>query len=170
MRSLKFYELCVLRRWSKEELHRSELFWEFGKRAEVSGTWKIYMKDCESCIVNFFFTVIFKGLQANFLRSSYFSMNLLVRAGKILLTGGWSQAEKWNKQVFQMLVMRSTISFPNDIGGKVPKICRSQMFPALSAVKKQFAGHVSEYLRKWLDWVYRCEDFTFHFTSSFVQM
>ena len=53
--------------------------------------------------------------------------------------------------------------------GKVPKICRFQMFSCPICLKKQFAGHVSEYLCKWLGWVYRCEDFTFHFTIFFVQ-
>ena len=51
--------------------------------------------------------------------------------------------------------------------GKVSKICMSRMFPAPSTVKEQFAGHVSEYLCKGLDWFYRFEDFTFHFTSFF---
>ena len=58
-----------------------------GKRAEVSGTWKFHVKDSKSCIVNFCycsFTGVFKGLWANFLTSSYFPMNHLVRASKIL--------------------------------------------------------------------------------------
>ena len=42
--------------------------------------------------------------------------------------------------------------------GKVSKICRSRMFPCSICRKKQFAGHVSEYLCRWLGWVYRCED------------
>ena len=37
-------------------------------------------------------------------------------------------------------------------------------------VKKWFVCHVSGCLCKCLDWVYRCEDFTFHFTSYFVQV
>ena len=64
----------------------------------------------------------------------------------------------WNKQAFQMLAVRSVISFPIGIGAK------SRNYVGLG--KEQFAGHVSEYLCKWLDWVYRYEDFTFHFTSS----
>ena len=54
---------------------------------EVSGTWKFYVKDSKSCIVNFWycsFTGFFKDLQAIFLPISYTLMNLLVRAGKIL--------------------------------------------------------------------------------------
>ena len=54
---------------------------------EVSGTWKFYVKDSKSCIVNFwywFFTGFLKDLQAIFLPISYTLMNLLVRAGKIL--------------------------------------------------------------------------------------
>ena len=100
------------------------MFLEFWKRAEVSGTWKFHVKDSKWCMVNFCycsFTAVFKGLGANFLPSSYFSMNRLVLAGKILLTGGWSQAKKLNKQVFQMLVLRSTISFPNGIRAKSRK-------------------------------------------------
>ena len=50
--------------------------------------------------------------------------------------------------------------------GQSPKYVGPGYSPASSAVKKQFAGHVSEYLCKWLDWVYQCENFTFHFTSS----
>ena len=104
------------------------------------------------------FTSAFKGLRANLLPSSCFSMNLLVRAGKILFKGGWRQVKKWNKQVFQILLMTSTASFPNWHLGKVSKICRSRMFPCSICRKKQFAGHISEYLCRWLGWVYRCED------------
>ena len=122
MRSIKLCDSFVLRRCSKEELLRKQLFWEFGKRAEVSGTWKFHVEDIKSCIVKFcncFFTCVFKGLRANFLPSSYFSMNLLVRAGKI--QEGGAKLKEWNKQLFQMLVMRSTISFPNGIGAQSRK-------------------------------------------------
>ena len=81
---------------------------------------------------------------------------------------GESPAAKWNKETFEIQVMRSTISSPNSIGGKVRKSCGSRMFPSPIYHKKQFCRHVSGYLCKWLDWVYQCEDFTFHFTSSFV--
>ena len=54
--------------------------------------------------------------------------------------------------------------------GKVQKTCRFRMFLCAICHKKRLAGHVSEYLCKWLGWVYQCEDFTFRFTSSFVQM
>ena len=54
--------------------------------------------------------------------------------------------------------------------GQYLKICRSWIFSCPICRKKQFAGRVSEYFCKWLDWVYRCEDFTFHFTSYFVQI
>ena len=57
-----------------------------------------------------------------------------------------------------MLAVRSVISFPIGIGAK----SQNHVGPG----KEQFAGHVSEYLCEWLDWVYRYEDFTFHFTSS----
>ena len=149
------------------------MFWEFGKRAEVSRAWKFHVKDSKSCIVNFYccsFTGVFKGLRANFLPSSYFSMNLLVRAGKILLTGGWSQAKRVKQAIIPDAGYEEHHKLSKWHWDTVPKICSSRMFPAPSPVKKQFAGHVSEYLCKWLDWVYRCEDFTFHFTSSFVQM
>ena len=110
--------------WFFQGLTKIVVNFKIALRTRLYGTWKFHVKDSKSCIVNFCycsFTGVFKGLRANFLLSSYFSMNLLVRAGKILLTGGWSQAKKWNKQVFQMLVMRSTISFPNDIGTKSRK-------------------------------------------------
>ena len=118
--------------WSKK------VFSEFGKRADVTGTSKFYVRDSKSCIVNFCccsFAGAFKGLRANFLPSSYFSINYLVRAGKILLKGGWSQAKKWNKQAFQMLIMRNTVSFPNDIGAKSWKYVGPGYSPAPSAVK-----------------------------------
>ena len=102
---------------------------KFGRRVEVSGTWKFHVKVSKSCIVNFcycFFIGVFKNWRANFLPSSCFSVNLLVRVGKILLTGGWSQTKKWNKQVFQMLAIWSTISFPN--GAK----CRKYVGPGCS--------------------------------------
>ena len=54
--------------------------------------------------------------------------------------------------------------------GKVQKTCRFRMFLCAICHKKRLAGHVSEYLCKWLGWVYQCEDFTFRFTNSFVQM
>ena len=111
------------------------MLWEFWKRAKVPGTWKFYVKDNKSCIVNFCyssFTGVFNGLR-NSLPNSYFSMNLLVRAGKTLLTREWSQAKKWNRQVFQMLFLKSTVSFPNGIGAKYQKYegpgCRLPHFP-----------------------------------------
>ena len=90
MGSVKFYEFCVLCTCSKEVLLLT--IFEFGKRGEVSDTWKFHVKDSKSCKVNFCycaFTGVFKDSRANFLTSSYFSMNLLVRAGKI-----GSQAKK----------------------------------------------------------------------------
>ena len=119
------------------------MFWEVGKRAEVSGTLKFHVKDSKSCIVNYCycsFTGTFKGLRANFLPSSYFSMNHLVRVGKILLKrrvegGGWSQAKKWNKQAFKMLVIKRTISFPNGIGVKSRRCVVPGCSPAPFAVK-----------------------------------
>ena len=63
-----------------------------------------------------------------------------------------------------------SISFLNGIGAKSRKYVGPRCSPAPSAVKKHFAGHVSEYLCKLLDWVYPCEGFTFHFTNSFVHM
>ena len=89
------------------------------KRTEVSVTWKFRVKHTKSCKVNSCycsFTGVFKGLLASLLFNEPSS-----HAGKIFLTGGWSHAKKWNKQIFQMLVMRSTISFPNDIGAKSRK-------------------------------------------------
>ena len=67
-----------------------------------------------------------------------------------------------------MLGMSSFTSFPNGIGTNFRKYIVPGCYPAPSVLKKQFAGHVIEYLCKWLGWVYWCEDFTFHFTSSFV--
>ena len=149
------------------------MFWEFGKRVEISGTLRFHVKDSKSCIVRFCYcslTGVFKGFRANFLRSSYFPMNHLVRAGKILFK---------NRVVVSWKVKQVSIpdadyvehyKFPKWHWGKVPKIWRSWMFPCPIWLKKQFADHVSEYLCRWLDWVFRCEDFTFHFTSSFVQI
>ena len=120
--------------WSKK------VFSELGKRADVSGTSKFYVRDSKSCIVNFCccsFAGAFKGLRANFLPSSYFSINYLVRAGKILLKGGWSQAKKWNKQAFQMLIIKSTISFPNDIGAKSQKYIGRGYFSAPSVLNNK---------------------------------
>ena len=65
------------------------LFWK--NRAEVSGAWKLHLKDIKSCMVTFCYcplTGVFKGLRANFLPRNYIAMNLLVKAGKILYKKG----------------------------------------------------------------------------------
>ena len=83
LRSIKFYEFCVLRRGSKEELLLTSVL-------------TVQLNDSKSCIVSFCycsFTGVFKVLQANFLPSSYFSTNFLVRAGKMLFNIG-SQTKK----------------------------------------------------------------------------
>ena len=69
-----------------------------------------------------------------------------------------------------MLVMSSTVSTSNGIGAKSQKDVGLGCSPSRSPVKKQFAGHVSGCLCKLWDWVYRCEVFTFCFTSYFVQV
>ena len=141
------------------------MFWKFVKYAEVSGTWKVQLNDSKSCIVNFCYC----SFTANFLPSSYFSINFLVRVGKMLFNNE-NQAKKWNKYAFQMQVVSSTVSSPNGIGAKFLKYVRSERSPSSSPVKKQFAGHVSGCLCKWLDWFYQCEDFTLCFTSYFLQV
>ena len=96
------------------------------------------MKESKSCIVNFCpcsFTDVFRGLRASFLPSSYFSINPLVTAGKILFNRRRRQAKIWNKYTFQMQVMRSTRSFLNGIGAKSWKYVGSGCSPAPSAVK-----------------------------------
>ena len=60
-------------------------------------------------------------------------------------------------------------SFSNDMGQN-PENMLVPDVPCLICLKKWFADHVSEDFCKSLGWVYQCEDFTFHFTSSFVQM
>ena len=69
-----------------------------------------------------------------------------------------------------MLVMSNTVSSPNDTGANSQKYVVPRCSPFPSPVKRQFAGHVNGCLCKRLDGVFRCEDFTFHFTSYFVQM
>ena len=156
--------------WFFQGLTKIVVNFKIALGTRLSGAWKFHVNDSKSCKVNFCccsFTGAFKGLRANFLLSRYFSMNLLVRrSAKYLLTRGWSQDKKWHEQTFQKLVMRSTISFPNGIRAMSWKCVGPECSPAPSSVEKQFDGHVSEYLCKWLDSVYRCEDFTFHFTSS----
>ena len=68
VRSIKFYEFCIL----------------------------YQLNDSKSCIVNFYycsFACVFKELRANFLPSRYFSMNFLVRVGKLLFNSA-SQTKK----------------------------------------------------------------------------
>ena len=95
--------------------------------------WKFHVKDSKSCISSFCycsFTGAFKEWRANFLQSSYFSIKHLVRAGKTLLKGESSQVKKWNKQACQILVMRSSISFPKGIGAKSRKYVGRGCSPA----------------------------------------
>ena len=114
------------------------MFWKFEKRAEVSGTWKVQLNDSKSCIVNFCycsFTGVFKELRANFLPRSYFSMNFLVKVGKMLFNSG-RQAKNWNKWAFQMQVMRLTVSSSNGIGAKSRKYVGLGCSPSPSFIKK----------------------------------
>ena len=162
----------------KSELIQQQLFWEFRKRANVSGTWKVHVKDSKSCIVNFHycsFTDVFSGLRANFLLSSYFSINLQdynkLRTGKILFNMNVEPSYKIKQATIPDAGYEEPHTFPKWHWYQVPNICTSRMFPCLICRKKiQFVHHVSEYLCEWLDWVYRCEYFTFYFTSSFAQM
>ena len=73
------------------------IFKEFKKCVEVSGTFKFHVNVAKSCIVNFCYcslTDAFKGLRANFLTSSYFSMKLSVRTSKMLFNTRASQTKK----------------------------------------------------------------------------
>ena len=125
-----------------------------GKRAEVSGIWKFHVKDSKSCIVNFCycsFAGVFKELRANFLPSSSFSINHLVRAGKILLKRRVEPSWKVKQANIPGAGYQEHHKFPKWHWGKVPKMCRSWMFPCPICRKKQFASHVSEYV-----YVYVC--------------
>ena len=83
VRSIKFYEFCVLRRGIKEKLLLTIIL----KVWKACGSFwylKSSTKYGKSCIVNFCycsFTDVFKELRAHFLPSSYFSANFLVRVG-----------------------------------------------------------------------------------------
>ena len=108
---------------------------------------KISCEDRKSCIVIFcycYFTGAFKGLRANLLPSSYFSMNLLVRAGKIVFKRREEPSQKVKQASIPGAGYEEHHKFPKWHWGKVSKIGRSRMFPCPIFRKKQFAGHVRE--------------------------
>ena len=106
-------------------------FWEFGKHEEVSGTWKFHVKDSKSCIASFCycsFTGAFKRLQANFLLGSYFPMNHLGRANKILFKRRVELSYKVKQTSIPDAGYEEHQKFSKWHWDKVPKICRFQMF------------------------------------------
>ena len=116
------------------------MFWEFRKREEVSGTCKLYVKDSKSCIVNLCyssFTGAFKELRANSLPSSYFPMNLLVRAGKILFKRRVEPSQKVKQASIPDAGYEEHHKFPKWHWGKVSKKCRSRMFPCSICCEKK---------------------------------
>ena len=72
--------------------------------------------------------------RADSLPNTYFSMNLFARADKMFFIRG-SQAKKENVQLFQIQVMRSTLSSRNGIGEKFRKYVGPGCFPPPSPVK-----------------------------------
>ena len=99
----------------------------------LSNTWKFHVKDSKSCIVNFFYcslTGVFEGLRANFLQSSYFSMNLLlVRAGKIPFNKRLEASSKMKQASIPDAGYEEHHKFPKWHWVKVLKICRFRIFP-----------------------------------------